>query len=358
MDKIVVIGPFPPPVHGMAKNLKLMFDSLQLSHAEVSALDISPGRLDRGFLYHFAKFKKFLLAWFKLLYFLLTKKVKSAYIPPDGGFGLVYTFSFVALISIFNRPLIMHHRSFAYINNKSSFMSCICSINYNITHVFLCGCMAKRFQAMYGGIKNLAIVSNATHVKIPKVIDISCNEVISIGFMSNIGFEKGIGRFIELVETLTNAGITLKAYIAGPFDSLEVENSVKDLISNSHYINYIGPVYNEEKDKFFQSLDCFVFPTFYRNEAQPNVLFEAMSFGNLIVTSDIACIAEDFKSEFSVIHAANDDWVEVVAADLCLLMKDKNKLLDKRKKSFEMLRRYKELSDESHNRLIKYILEI
>ena len=357
MKKIVVIGPFPPPVHGMAKNLKLMFDSLKFEYEGVCALDISPGRLDRGLLYHFSKFKKFVIAWFKLFYMLLTNKVKSAYIPPDGGFGLVYTFSFVALISIFNRPLIMHHRSFAYINNRNIFMLFICAINNSSTHVFLCSCMAKKFQIMYGEVENYTVVSNATHVEIPKAFNISCNDVINVGFMSNIGYEKGIGRFIQLVEKLKENGIQLNAYIAGPFDSVEVESSVKELISNSHYISYLGPVYNEEKVKFFQSLDCFVFPTFYRNEAQPNVLFEAMSYGNFIVSTDIACIAEDFSSEFSIIHEANDEWVNIVAADLFILLNDKEKFLSKRKKSFEMLKTYKELSDESHNRLIKYILE-
>ncbi len=44
-------------------------------------------------------------------------------------------------------------------------------------------------------------------------------------------------------------------------------------------VNYIGPVYDQQKIEYFNSIDCFLFPTRYDCEAWPIVLNEALDAG-------------------------------------------------------------------------------
>lgn len=49
-------------------------------------------------------------------------------------------------------------------------------------------------------------------------------------------------------------------------------------------------MYDENKARFFNDIDVFVFLTTYLNEAQPTVLFEAMAHGIPVISYDRGCI--------------------------------------------------------------------
>ena len=54
---IIICGPFPPPVHGMSKNLLLFKEKIEFLEGKVVPIDISPGTLVRGKKYHLTKIK-------------------------------------------------------------------------------------------------------------------------------------------------------------------------------------------------------------------------------------------------------------------------------------------------------------
>lgn len=358
MKYIYVIGPFPPPVHGMAKNLKLMHDDLMKINENVIGLDISPRSLNRGVGYHLKKIHKVSLALFRLFKGILKKEVKAVYMPPDGGLGLFYSMLFFLLSSLSSSNIFLHHRSFAYINRYNKFMKVISKFNRrNTHHIFLCDCMAAKFQVTYGEVSNYRVVSNATYVTLNSINRLSDDKVIRLGFMSNIGYEKGISRFIELVNSINSKNFKVHGVIAGPFESPEVEKDIRFTLANNSTLSYVGPVYGDAKTNFFSTIDVFVFPTFYRNEAQPNVLFEAMSFANLIVSTNIACIAEDLNESFAVISNADDNWVEETANSLLNIFKNQKKFDLMRSNTFQMIRDKKLLADKAYKKLVHDILD-
>ncbi|OYU71979.1 MAG: hypothetical protein CFE32_25085, partial [Alphaproteobacteria bacterium PA3] len=55
---------------------------------------------------------------------------------------------------------------------------------------------------------------------------------------------------------------------------------------------YWGAVGAEEKKRFFEAVAFFVFPTQYKNEAEPVVILEALSAGVPVVAFQRGCIAE------------------------------------------------------------------
>ncbi|ENZ8073803.1 hypothetical protein ACHAOH_005557, partial [Klebsiella pneumoniae] len=64
---IIICGPFPPPVHGMSKNLLLFKEKIEFLEGKVVPIDISPGTLVRGKKYHLTKIKKVLIALSKII---------------------------------------------------------------------------------------------------------------------------------------------------------------------------------------------------------------------------------------------------------------------------------------------------
>ena len=74
-------------------------------------------------------------------------------------------------------------------------------------------------------------------------------------------------------------------------------------------LEYRGALYGADKDAFFEAIDVFIFPTRYKNEAQPTVIFEAMSRGVPILSYERGCIKGqvggagavfDQKADFSI----------------------------------------------------------
>lgn len=316
MKKVVVIGPFPPPVHGMAKNLALFANDVK-AYSEVVNIDISPGSIVRGIGYHFTKLSRVLLGGGKLFILCLTNKVKSIYMPPDAGFGAYYSLIFVLIARLFCLPIFLHHRSFAYLHKKTLGMRLITFFEgNNTTHIFLCERMKNKFETMYGEKKKQMIVSNAQYVNPIKDITIT-NNIIVLGHLSNLGFQKGLKQVIEVCEQLKAKNIQFILELGGPTENEETDLYLKEKLNLlSANINYHGLIKADQKDSFYQKLDIFLFPSMYKNEAQPNVVFEANAAAVPVLAVDTGCIQGDidcsngavFKSQLEYV----DDAVEFI----------------------------------------------
>jgi glycosyltransferase involved in cell wall biosynthesis len=147
---------------------------------------------------------------------------------------------------------------------------------------------------LYGKDLNVIIASN--FIFLPQQLNNEKEKTvqapIKIGFIGNLSFEKGIMDFLMVAKELTKMGLSIEAHIGGPFENDEVKKFIIDELHNSRFIRYYGPVYDEEKKKFFQRIDILLFPTKYKNEAAPLVIFEAMSHGVPIISTKRGCIDE------------------------------------------------------------------
>ena len=86
--------------------------------------------------------------------------------------------------------------------------------------------------------------------------------------------------------------MNFQALLAGPIDTAEDKKLVKLKLKELKSLKYIGPVYDNDKDEFFANLDLFIFPTTYHNEAQPIVIYEAMSYGVPVFSNNKGSIKE------------------------------------------------------------------
>lgn len=318
---IIVCGPFPPPVHGMSKNLLIFKEKLEKQGAHVVPIDISPGGLVRGISYHLTKIKKVFLAVCKIAKMQKQTDLKF-YMPPDGGYGIIYSILLTTSALIKGCEVYLHHRSYAYINNKSVLMKILCNLSkHKITHIFLSDGMAKDFSENYS-VQNYFIVSNLIHVK-PWFDTLSLDKnnykldgVLRFGFLSNISFEKGFRDAVNTVLALNNQGVAASLKVGGVCDNAEVQAYCDEVTRlYPEMIKIEGFVDKERKRNFFSDIDWFLFPTRYKNEAQPNVLFESVAAGIPFMTIERGCIKGDFK-DYAFVFDHTEDFVKIAVENI------------------------------------------
>jgi glycosyltransferase involved in cell wall biosynthesis len=116
---------------------------------------------------------------------------------------------------------------------------------------------------------------------------------ISVGFIGAITELKGITRFLDDLITLKKEGWELKLVVCGSFDDNLPQVIKSDVVNKCVYL---GRKFGEEKfTEFFNSIDLLYFPTMYPNEAQPLVVYEALSSGVKVVASNVGTIKQQLE---------------------------------------------------------------
>lgn len=305
--ELIVMGMFPPPVTGAAKNLLLMQEEMLERGLRTAIIDtgIHEIALNRSGAYHAKRIKHFLTTIRQIHSIKNATGLKPVlYCVPDGGLGLWYTYIYLAAATKRVRRIIMHHRTFQYIDEFSSAMNRICNLNNTeIFHVFLSTGMAEKFQRQYGTV-NYNVSTNARYVS-PRTPDKSNNQII-IGHLSNLSAGKGFFEVVETFQLAISRGLNVRLELAGPVLDREVGLCLDKVIKeHGSSINYHGPLSGKAKDDFYDMIHVFLFPTHWKQEAQPNVVYEAFAGGAAVIAYGRGCISEQLDVEFG--HAISPD---------------------------------------------------
>ena len=287
--KILIVGALPPPVHGMAMINKKMSTILS-KKTQIHEINISPmSKIESlQFIYKFINFIQKIL-W-SLIYF---RRWDVLYVGLSGGLGQVYESFFIFLARLLNKRIFIHHHSFAYINKSKIHFRILCMLGgKKCVHITLSEIMSKKLKSKYSKVKITRVISNSAFIKVGQFKKNIYENNLKIGFLSNISFDKGISLFFETIEKLTSEGFSVHAKIAGPFEDKKVEKYVLEKVNNSSAIKYIGPIYNQKKYEFFNDINVLLFPTQYKNEAEPLTIHECFSYGIPVISLDRGCISE------------------------------------------------------------------
>ena len=148
---------------------------------------------------------------------------------------------------------------------------------------------------------------------------------IVVGYLSNFIEEKGISEFIEAVIDLKEKHkLDIKAWFAGAkvgHQSEKVSNAITSSKSKD-FIEQLEPIFGLEKDKQLKKTHIFVLPTYYKTEALPLSLVEAMKFGCACISSNIGEINGLLKDDRGVL--LEKVTKEEVAEAIIKMIKDLN----------------------------------
>jgi glycosyltransferase involved in cell wall biosynthesis len=119
--------------------------------------------------------------------------------------------------------------------------------------------------------------------------------------------EKGVARVVDAAIGMRNADLDINLRMGGSCSDatakLAISRAERELGSR---FEYWGPVSEADRFGFYEGLDYFLFPSSYRNEAQPLVLFEAMASGVACIAGRIGCIADQVGERGGLACALED----------------------------------------------------
>ena len=306
-EEIVMVGNFPPPVHGMAvANAQMRALFVQVG-VKVRVYDTSPPTIGGWFARHIVRFLKHLAVWAYLVWRTRGGR-DTVYLALSGGIGLVYDAVTVALCRLRKLRCVLHHHGWGYLNDKATLMALVVRLaGPESLHVVLCARMGDQLSKLYG-VNRLLVLTNAFLLGIgtgsnnlrPRSVP---NKV---GFLSNLTDEKGVSTFLNLARISHERSLGYEFILAGPCSDVSLRRKIEAAV-DSGYVEWRGAVYGQDKDEFWKDIHVFIFPTRYRYEAEPIVVWEALSAGVPVLATPRGCIANQVDKAGVIIPIDNEE---------------------------------------------------
>lgn len=298
--EVLALLMMPPPVHGASAINQKMVQQLENCGIPVTVLNTVPSRQARCFGSPTWKLQRALL-----ILQVFAKVVLRTWHPPtivyigiSGGNGLLFDCVLALAIRWLRVPAVVHHHSFAYVSANNALFRRFCYFlsPAPVTHVVLCSEMGEQLCARYPDLispPQVHVLSNAAFFEdgTAKQDTVDTPATLRVGYISNITPEKGIRDVMVLFTRCREAGLPIEMTVAGPCTDESIRAELDAMSNGQEPFTYLGAVYGERKQEFFQSLDVLVFPTRYANEAEPLVIYEAAEQGVPAIANARGCIA-------------------------------------------------------------------
>jgi glycosyltransferase involved in cell wall biosynthesis len=273
MRPVVVVGSFPPPLHGASFINKSLLDALSTQNIDAGEIDIAPSPP----FHHLSRFVRTLRGVAKILAAKRSRYIVSA----DGGLGLLYNLLLVAAMRLRQSEIVIYHHSTRYVFENNAAAALLFRLAGPRTlHVACSETMLKLLTERYGLSVPRLVLSNSAWVRSGSPAERAPHKQIVLGHLSNLCIEKGLSRTIHTLRTLRNNGHEATLILAGDAANAEaaqiMRRAQKEFGSD---LIYLGHVDTEAKNEFFSKIDYFLFPSLYPHETQSLVVPEAMAAG-------------------------------------------------------------------------------
>lgn len=287
----IALAPLPPPHTGQTIATDALLCDAKARGFNFTLINTSRGNR-AGFLGISWRLAKYAAGAVRVL-----ASKSPVYISAGANGGFLPTLV-VALLSQFrSRPIVIHLHSYGIIRNPGMIIRFLFKkLGPRVHIICLCDCMFRDLQISLPGTYQTGVLNNSGLVKYDggQAERIYSQDGIVIGHISNLTMEKGLAESINVAAKVNSLG-KLKAFIlAGPAETdAAIEQIERARLILGPRFCYLGPVYGREKNQFFSSIDVLIFPSRYRNEAQPLVVYEAFAYSVPVVSSDTACMKLD-----------------------------------------------------------------
>lgn len=270
-------------------------EQLRRKEIDLIVVDTSAGTGRRRVAYHLSRARKFLRAA-GVLISRRSHSAQSLYMPLEAGAGMLYNILLVAVARLSGFDIILHHHSSPHaLSYSPRFALLAMACGKGAVHVALSERMAADLVARYDRIRQVVVCTNAVHVRGNPMSRRrrALGEPLAIGLLANLTAAKGLDTAINAVVAARSAGEEVGLVLAGPVTDAHAIALIEQARAQlGSAIRVIGPVSGRAKQDFYRQIDIFLFPTRYRYEAQPLVIYEALSFGVPILTTKTGYIDE------------------------------------------------------------------
>ncbi len=318
--KIIIIGPFPPPIHGLSLANRMLVNGLRKSHIVCVINTQSKRARNIGNLSEQGKLS--ILKAFDSLFRLLVDFCKSLFIseldlvymtPGSSVAGFIRYIPFMWLARIKKVPYFVHIHGSYFRVMYDSLSGWKKLISYrNLKGLSGAIVLGPSLKCIFEGLvpdEKIFVCENgvedevfATEEEIRQKIErYNTDDTIRIVYLSNLMESKGILDLFEAVKMLRNRGEKIHLDVAGAIEPViedRVETYLKELGDS---VTYHGVVEGMKKKELLLSNYIFCLPSKHPyGEGQPISILEAMANGCAIVTTDHGGIKDVVSEDFGV----------------------------------------------------------
>ncbi|MDP9073730.1 MAG: glycosyltransferase family 4 protein, partial [Actinomycetota bacterium] len=111
------------------------------------------------------------------------------------------------------------------------------------------------------------------------------------GHMSNLCHTKGLVEVVAVYRRLRSEHPMTHLSLAGPTQCATASALLTSLADDPH-VSWVGAIDGPTKDEFLRSVDVFLFPSRYKIEAEPLVVWEAASAGCPVIATTRGCLGQ------------------------------------------------------------------
>ncbi|ENN6813448.1 glycosyltransferase [Vibrio fluvialis] len=299
-NKILMIGPFPEPIHGMSLSNEIIYSNISLCrYIDVYKFDITLSRRLKSksaqgklklvpliaSLYNFVRM---------ILFLLYHRKSICYFTPPQSAYGYLRLVPGMLLSKIFGSRLIVHMHGAKFISylersHKLVRKVILWSLKY-VDDFIVLGDSLKDSHSKIISANKIRVCENGVldpEYKGNKIND----EKVNVLFLSNLMKDKGIFEFLDAVEKLDDNMFNFD--IAGAIETSNNKHINERLNKLGSKINYHGVVSGEKKARLFENADIFVLPSY--DEGQPLSILEAYSYKCAVLVTDVGGVCDIFK---------------------------------------------------------------
>lgn len=315
---ICIIGPQPPPIYGVSSFNRSLRGWLEKLGLPVNCFDTGIDTLNRSILVRTTRLWPMLRTVWAFHRALRNCPAAVAYCSVSSGYAVLGEILVVWVARKHQAQVVLHHHSFSYLEHSFAPISLLMRVaGPAAIHVVLGKNMESALRDRYPSVKQTLVLTSAAFVDELSTLAVkTVSHCRIVGHLSNLTPDKGVFKVVELAKWSAQNKLDFEFRVAGQFEDgktkLEFEAHARQL-NNLHYL---GPLSTQQKIRFFEELDVFVFPTQYRIEAGPKVLIEALSQGCPVITYDRGCIASMIDSTCGVLLPRQAEFLPVASATL------------------------------------------
>lgn len=324
MKKILFIGRFPPPVHGASKMNQIYFNILN-KDKNFKLKKIKINKYES--IEEIGKFnKRKMLGYLSTVKELISNSIKFnqdiTYIEmAPRGIAFLKDSIFVFISKIFSKKVfIQFHAKGARQTTKSKIAETYYRFILRKTKVILLS------KILYKDIENVLnkeqlkilpnrIPNELTEKKFRNIIEKRSKKTSKeFLFLSNMIESKGSLEVLKICSYLKKRGLKFNCNFVGKFQEEKFKNIFNNKIKElklSKFCKYLGPKYNEEKNKIIQNTDLLIFPTRYPEECYPLVILEAFMHGIPVFSYDNGAISDMINKKFLGHVSSSNNWKEL-----------------------------------------------
>lgn len=299
MDKprILFITPLPPPVHGSAMVSQYIKDSRLIQESfETDFVNLSTSRKQEEIGKRSPmKLFRFVYAYFQVFYKLVLHRYDICYLAITcHGIGFLKDAPFVLLCKSLGRRVIIHQHNKGmsrYVGYK--LFRWLLKQVYEDTNVILLSWKLYPDVARIVKKEQVRICPNGIPALSDEEVNIKPHSIPRIFFLSNLVESKGVYVLLDACKMLMEKGVAFICHLVGAESKEISRNTLEEEIRHRGLVGmvqYYGPQYGKDKERFFLEADIFVQPTF--EDCFPLTIIEAMQYSLPVVATSEGAIPD------------------------------------------------------------------